>query len=313
MSEYGIPYMGSKAKIIASIATMLPGADHFYDLFGGGFAVSHYMLARRGNKYKNVHYNELNPGVVELVKRAISGEYSYKRFKPEWISRERFFAEKDHNAYIRVCWSFGNNQKNYLFGDDIEQYKKSMHQAIVFDEFDDLAAEVLRFKVWPDRYKKITQRRFYLRQLIEHYRKTHIPKVLYPYLPKKSFDQLRQLQQLQQLEQLQRLEKLERLQQLPSLSCTSLDYADVPIETNSVIYCDPPYKGTAEYLYKFDHARFLDWAASMPCPVFISEYDISDARFKCIYQIAKASLLVNSGDKKKYKQEKLYWNGVSNG
>lgn len=304
MSEYGIPYMGSKAKIIASIATMLPPAEHFYDLFGGGFSVSHYMLARRRDKYKHVHYNELNAGIVDLVKRAIAGEYSYKRFKPEWISRERFFADKDRDAYIRCLWSFGNNQRTYLFGPDIEPYKRSIHQAIVFDDFDALAIEVLRFKVWPERYKTITQRRLYLRNLIEHYRKTGIPKCLIPYLPKKALDQLKKLQQLQQLEQ---LEKLGRL------SLTSLDYADVPINPNSVIYCDPPYKGTAEYLYEFDHNKFLDWAASMPCPVYISEYDISDPRFKCVYQIAKASMLYNSGDKKKYKQEKLYWNGVSNG
>jgi site-specific DNA-adenine methylase len=35
-SNYGIPYMGSKSDIVASIALNLPPAENFYDLFGGG-------------------------------------------------------------------------------------------------------------------------------------------------------------------------------------------------------------------------------------------------------------------------------------
>jgi DNA adenine methylase len=46
----------------------------------------------------------------------------------------------------------------------------------------------------------------------------------------------------------------------------------VKILPNSVIYCDPPYKGTAGYLSDFDHDKFWDWARSQPYPVFVSEY-----------------------------------------
>jgi hypothetical protein len=63
--------------------------------------------------------------------------------------------------------------------------------------------------------------------------------------------------ELEQLEQLQQLERLERLQltgadcseleQLLQLELTSLDYRAVEIKPNSVVYCDPPYAGTASY------------------------------------------------------------------
>jgi len=42
--NFGLPYMGSKSDIIASLAMNFPKADNFYDLFGGGFSVTHFML-----------------------------------------------------------------------------------------------------------------------------------------------------------------------------------------------------------------------------------------------------------------------------
>ena len=34
--KYGIPYTGSKNSIAEKIISVLPPAEHFYDLFGGG-------------------------------------------------------------------------------------------------------------------------------------------------------------------------------------------------------------------------------------------------------------------------------------
>lgn len=70
--QYGITYQGSKTKIVSEIAKFFPNADHFYDLFGGGFSVSHYMILRRSKSYKKFHYNEIRPGLVELIQDAIA-------------------------------------------------------------------------------------------------------------------------------------------------------------------------------------------------------------------------------------------------
>lgn len=89
-----------------------------------------------------------------------------------------------------------------------------------------------------------------------------------------------------------------------------MDYREVPIKENSIVYCDIPYKGTEDY-GEFNHQEFYDWAASRPFPVYVSEYNIDDPRFKLIYSVDKRSLLAADkyvGDK----SEKLYWNGIVN-
>ena len=209
--------MGSKAKIAASIALNFPSAENFYDLFGGGFSMTHYMIERRAKRYKHFHYNEIKSDVVELVKKAIAGEFNYNVFKPEWISRADFFKRKDNDAYVRCIWSFGNDQESYLFGEDIEEYKRSMHQAVVFGEFDNLAEKTLGFKNWPMKYKSATDKRLFLRQKIENCRVTKIPEFLHKYLSESQrlkLNQIDNLRRLQQLERLQQLQQLERLQQL---------------------------------------------------------------------------------------------------
>ena len=308
--NYGIPYMGSKSKIAASIAMNFPKAENFYDLFGGGFSMTHYTMIRCKHKFKNFFYNEINSDVVDLVKKAIDGEFSYKVFKPEFVTRDEFFKRKDSDAYIRCLWSFGNSQKSYLFSKEIEPYKKSMHNAVVFDEFDDISRAVIGDN-WPKKVDSIYLRRLFIRQKIEYFRKTNtLPVIITNFLNEKQLQrlqQLQQLQQLEQLEQLERLQQLEQLEQLQQLHTSSLSYEDVEIEGNSIVYCDIPYKDTASYLIDFDHDKFYDWAASRNFPVFISEYEIPDDRFKLIYQIKKRSLLQSVGVNVKI--EKLYWNG----
>lgn len=311
----GLLYMGSKQDIVGSIALNFPKAENFYDLFGGGFSVTHYMLKHKSHNYKTFHYNEIKSDIVDLVKRSINGEFSCDKFKPEWISRDEFFKRID-DPYIRICWSFGNNQKTYMFSQDIESYKKSMHMAVVFDEFDSLAKEVFGFCEWPKEVNSIKARRYYLRQKIEFYRKTKIPEVLHQFLDAKRLEQLERLEQLKQLQQLQRLERLqqlEQLEQLERLQMTSLDYREIEIKPNSVVYCDIPYKGTAEYSKDgFDHKAFFEWAATRDFPVYVSEYEIKDPRFKLIYSINKTVKLSSNGSSKaNANKERLYWNQVT--
>ena len=317
--QFGIPYMGSKSKICSSIAMNFPKAKNFYDLFGGGFSMTHYLMENKPNKYNHFYYNEINPLVTGLVKRAVNGDFNCAKFKPPWVSREEFHSRKMTDGYVACIWSFGNNKEYYLFAEAIEEYKRSMHMAIVFDEFNELAEKTLRFDKWPSIANTISKRRAYLRQILEHYRKTKIPKHLYRFLSEKQIrqlgeiphlNQLERLQRLQQLEQLERLQELERLDDKTScLTITTNDYIEVEILPDSVVYCDIPYQGTAEYQHEFDHKAFFDWASSCDFPVYISEYNIDDSRFKLVYEIDKLSLLDNSKNKKAVKSEKLYWNG----
>lgn len=141
--RYGIPYQGSKSKIADYIIDILPAGNRFIDLFGGGFAMSHCALL--SGKYKKVYYNELNPLLKPLIEDCIGGKYNKNTFKPKWISREEFHELKNKDGYIKYLWSFGNGGENYLFGEEIENYKKDLHNAVVFNDFSGETFEELEF------------------------------------------------------------------------------------------------------------------------------------------------------------------------
>jgi DNA adenine methylase len=67
-------------------------------------------------------------------------------------------------------------------------------------------------------------------------------------------------------------------------NCT---YSELTIPPNSIIYCDPPYKGTKEYdtKNKFNHDAFWNWCREMSSKghtVFISEYEAPND-FYCVW------------------------------
>ena len=295
--RYGIPYMGSKSRIAKYVCNIFPSASNFYDLFGGGFAISHCMIKHRQKDFKNFIYNDLRPGLPQLIQDAIAGKYNYKNFRPEFITRDVFNAKKNEDIYIKLIWSFGNDGRSYLFGKDIEKQKESLHNAIVFNLFDEFAKEFFRCECFKHDIS-ITDRRFYSRSMC---------------LGRCDIQQLEQLQHLQQLQQLERLQKLERiqkLQQLERISFLNIDYKSVKIEDESVIYCDIPYRGTAEYDRNigFNHNEFFDWASEQKCPVFISEYNIDDERFSLVFKKEIKSMM--SSKCKVKSLEKVYANKI---
>lgn len=66
----------------------------------------------------------------------------------------------------------------------------------------------------------------------------------------------------------------------------SKSYDEINIPEKSIIYCDPPYQGTAQYKDKnFDHNKFWDWCRSKSKEghiVYTSEYSAPDD-FQCIW------------------------------
>jgi len=78
------------------------------------------------------------------------------------------------------------------------------------------------------------------------------------------------------------------------------------------VYCDIPYKDVdGHYLSGFNHQEFYEWALSRKFPVYVSEFEIDDSRFKCIYEIERRPMFDNGDTRtEKVKVEKLYWNGV---
>ena len=255
--NFGMPYQGSKNKLAKDIIEQMPPAEHFYDLFGGGGAITHCAVL--SGKYKYVHYNEINPLVVKGFEMAINGEFSNEN---RWISREEFYQLKDTDPYVAICFSFGNNLVDYLYGKDIEMFKKAVHYSIFFND-NSLLKEYADLSDFNYNSENSRERRLELTRYLNVLLRENKIDVDYG---------ISNFTILQSQSATERLENLERLKRLQSLE--SLNYCDVHIESNSVIYCDIPYKNTKKYCHNdFDYDKFYEWCKGKK-NLFVSEYSM---------------------------------------
>lgn len=77
---------------------------------------------------------------------------------------------------------------------------------------------------------------------------------------------------------------LKQTENLNGIKIRNAHYQELEIPNNSIIYCDPPYKGTTQYHVKFDHDAFWDWVrekVSEGHTVYVSEYS-APKDFICI-------------------------------
>ena len=279
--KYGVSYKGSKSKIVDKLAEVIPyrGIDNFYDLFAGGCAVTHKMYLE--GRYKHYYANDIDGQALRLFCDGLKGKYANET---RWISREDFFNLKDCDPYVSCCWSFGNNQRDYLYSRAIEPYKKACHYAIVFGDF------ALLKDLYPDvgAACEIT-----LNGIVDiHERRIKFRSVIGCKLAERSNSGLMRLSQendVDRLERLERLQSLESLERLESFEYSVSDYKDVEIKPNSVIYADIPYISTNTYNKKssteqsFNHDEFYDWCCSQRELVLVSEYQMPKDRFTKVW------------------------------
>lgn len=261
-----MPYMGSKSKIAKWIVDMLPAAHTWVEPFAGGCAVTHAAIL--SGKYKRFIINDITDSAKVFVD-AINGKFKNEN---RWISRSDFLELKDEDAYVRLCFSFGNDQKTYCYSREIEPYKRAFHYAVMFNDFkpfEDLGIKLNISKTFNSNYEK----------------RIHI---------KKHLIAIRKDKHAGDLQSLERLERLQRLQSLESLHPLQLDYRDVPLpKSDYIVYCDPPYVNTNSYLNSFNHDEFYKWALSIK-NLFISEYEMPESfkriemrRKKCTFSALK--------------------------
>jgi DNA adenine methylase len=87
-------------------------------------------------------------------------------------------------------------------------------------------------------------------------------------------------------------------------------YFDLEIPANSIVYCDPPYKGTEKYADTIDHEHFWNWVrdlAQQGHNVFVSEYAAPDD-FECVWEKSVVSSISanNTHSESSTSVEKLY-------
>ncbi|MCM1295405.1 MAG: DNA adenine methylase [Muribaculaceae bacterium] len=298
MRRYGLPYQGSKSKLAERIVDLLPSANCLYDLFAGGCAVSHCAL--QSNKWGKVFINDITDS-VKLFEDALNGNIPDGS---EWISREEFERRKDTDPYVRIVWSFSNNQKNYLYSRELEPYKKAVHEMIFastpnerrlkFKEVCRLMPAVIGNPPYVSDSRgggrpadQVSSERS--QRLLTDFSQRNLPpppEIQKAHRPSEQrvVSKTACIATSRWSEQCERMQAEERRGGAgDNPFCageyqTSVgDYRDVEILPNSIIYCDIPYKGTKGYRNKgFDHEAFYEWALKQTQPIFISEYDMPD-------------------------------------
>ena len=253
--SYGICYMGSKNALAERIVALLPSASHLIDVFAGGCAITH--CAMKSGKWQHVHANDINEMIVGAFRRAINGEFIGER---RWVSHEEFNRVRGKDAYATICFSFGGTLYHYAYNPQREQLFRAFHFAI-YDGDASLFLDMTGIDLTP----VLT-----ISDLRERY-------LTAKHLSKENGKRIN----LQAFEFLNRLNSLATAftnEEKKRLTIGSVDFAEVEIPSDSVIYCDPPYreKGGYRKAKGFNHDRFFEWALRQTVPVFVSEYEMPD-------------------------------------
>lgn len=116
VESFGLPYVGSKNQLAKDIIGLIPPCKHFYDLFGGGGAITHY--ASLSGKWDTVHYNDYDNFTVKYFENALYGKWNTKKV----YTRNDFYRLKDKDPYVAYVWSFQSKGQQYFSG--VEKEKK---------------------------------------------------------------------------------------------------------------------------------------------------------------------------------------------
>lgn len=334
MPSYGLPYTGSKNRLAEKIVAHFPEADTLVDVFFGGGAITHCAMAH--GKFKNYIANDIRT-TPQFFKDCTEGKYSNDL---RWISSDDFAKSSRDDWFVRLIWSFSNNCNTYMYGKKIEAYKKAFHYATCFDDFsllEELYGEFVCDKV-KERLKGMPVESWNDRRLAAMHAVKELIALRPNELTRKDFNcstdtgsncqpHLERMHRIDDLMRCCRIEHIEHLNRTSNLNvsttnlhCYNLDYHSLTdiIPDNSVVYLDPPYKGTFDYSEsssggsmlntgRFNTEEFLDWAYDIgqKYPTFISEYNIDDDRFALVDEWGRFCS-ANSAGKRSHVSEKLY-------
>ena len=169
---------------------------------------------------------------------------------------------RDTDAYAAICFSFGGNCINYAYSPNNEELKRALHYAIFFGEHKPFLS-----LTGIDLTPVLT---------ISDLRERHIAA---KHLANGGGDfSIEYFESLSRLNRLNSLATAFTNEEKQRLTIGSVDFENIEVPSDSVVYCDPPYRGFLPYskAKDFNHDRFFEWALSQTVPVFVSEYEMPE-------------------------------------
>lgn len=239
----GLPYVGNKGMKAEKIIEALPPGHRFIDVFGGGGSIS--LTAASSGKWDEVIYNDRRETVVKLLKTLIEDNPHIDLKKYICITRKEFINWRDEmpdsveRTLILLCWSFGNNMKDYLWSQKIEDNRHKL-----------IAEYINSGKSIQEQYKDFKKA-----------------------MRNSDIKQLQSIERLQQMERLQQLERIQDNKIKLNIEFKIGDYKDLNIKENDIVYCDPPYINSQYGYGEFDNNEFYQWLNQLSTnEIYISEY-----------------------------------------
>lgn len=337
MSRFGLVYMGSKEEVLSLIHyihTRHYKNKTFVDLFTGGFSVSGYILFSTN---KNVISNDLNKYIIDLYNKVIIKDKDIDEILYKWVSRETFEDVRDNPenypkwyvGYVLNVWSFGCNQKDYLYAKDLEEGKRVIHEFLINNDDTDLRKYVVtndegeeiklfeKFKIPTSLYHIDYQREKRL-VFFAYLREYALNKDAFQ---TRWFDRLNKIENLTQMEHVLNLKKYNDYKDRVELH--SKDYLELYKELDekgklkdAVIYCDPPYENTKQYRFgqDFDYTEFWEWFENSPYPIYVSSYEAPEHIKPLNFEFKTVKLDNGRVDDDRYAPKKkatenIYFNG----
>lgn len=263
----GLPYVGNKGQKAQQIIDILPAGHRLIDAFGGGGSIS--LTAASSGKWDEVIYNDRRETVVGLLKALIEDNPHFDLMKYVYMDREAFNNWRDNmpdsieRTLVMTAWSFGNEMIGYMWGKKIEKEKLLLTRSLFFGDtgtkLDGLYAYAKNEATIFGKYQMFHKWRLEKIKISSHL---------------DGFERFNQLESIAQLQQLERLQQLDKMDQLQKIEFLTLDYRELGIQSDDIVYCDPPYIGTSKDYGGFDYKAFENWYLH-ECPakqIYISEY-----------------------------------------
>ena len=270
------------------------------DLFCGGCSVTDYAM-KKTDKFNRFLINDINGRNPNTYIRALSGVF---RNEERWISRQDFFKLKETDDYVRLCFSFGNDCRTYMYGPQIESYKEAIHSIVFWEDYSKMetlcpAVVGIAHEYCDNKDRKGRRLAFgkavaaHVKSMgsVEYWQSNPMFRAVKikwsedrrgmsscQWNRGSPLESLERLERLERLQSLQSLQSLERLQSLESLGeeapivVSTDDYRNYVYHDGDVVYCDPPYAGTEGYGRGFDNEAFWQWCRTRDFPVYVSEY-----------------------------------------
>lgn len=265
-TSLGLPYQGSKNRIATDIIAKLPSSEVFVDLFCGGCAMTHAALL--SGKFQRAIINDIDGALPDLFLKALQEKIEF----PGWMSREEFLATKGEDIFQDLVWSFGQSRKQYFSNKEREAVVREAYLMLTKESVEE------RYCAYREFIRKYTNFLFQFGVCLEH---------------------------IEPIARINRIRNFFHHIDVKKICAYSLNYYEVPIPDNSLVYADPPYKGVEGFNgATFDNDVFWEWCRTRDFPVYVSEYN-APKDFDCI-MIKEAQKIFGATSNRRFVEEKLF-------